>query len=283
MIHEVKKANPEFKVNELCRAFEISCSSFYYKPIPLSIKKQSVMHLVEEVFTDSYSTYGKRRIQAELLDLDCRVGVYAISTVMKNLGLRAIRPKKKHYYPDSGDEHIYAPNLLKREFSPGTCNTHWVGDITYIKSHQGWSYLACVLDLGTKEIVGYALSTQPNAALANAALTNAIQRQRPNTQALMFHSDQGCQYSANVFRERLKHLGIEQSMSRRGNCWDNAVMERFFRSLKTEKLNNLSFINHDSVVSVVEQYIQFYNYKRRHSTIDYMTPHQKYNELKKAA
>jgi putative transposase len=283
MIHEVKKANPEFKVNELCRAFEISSSSFYYKPMPLSIKKQSVMQLVESVFADSYATYGKRRIQAELLDLDCKVGVYAISTVMKNLGLRAIRPKKKHHYPDSGDEHIYAPNLLKREFSPGTCNTHWVGDITYIKSHQGWSYLACVLDLGTKEIVGYALSTQPNAALANAALTNAIQRQRPNTQALMFHSDQGCQYSAKVFRERLKHLGIEQSMSRRGNCWDNAVMERFFRSLKTEKLNHLSFINHDSVVSVVEQYIQFYNYKRRHSTIDYMTPHQKYNELKKAA
>jgi putative transposase len=283
MIHEVKKANPEFNVNELCRAFEISSSSFYYKPMPLSIKKQSVMQLVESVFADSYATYGKRRIQAELLDLDCKVGVYAISTVMKNLGLRAIRPKKKHHYPDSGDEHIYAPNLLKREFSPGTCNTHWVGDITYIKSHQGWSYLACVLDLGTKEIVGYALSTQPNAALANAALTNAIQRQRPNTQALMFHSDQGCQYSAKVFRERLKHLGIEQSMSRRGNCWDNAVMERFFRSLKTEKLNHLSFINHDSVVSVVEQYIQFYNYKRRHSTIDYMTPHQKYNELKKAA
>lgn len=283
MIHEVKKANPECKVNELCRVFEISCSSFYYKPIPLSIKKQSVMQLVEDVFTDSDSTYGKRRIQAELLDLDCRVGVYAISTVMKNLGLRAIRPKKKHYYPDSGDEHIYAPNVLKRHFNPATYNTHWVGDITYIKSHQGWSYLACVLDLGTKEIVGYALSTQPNAVLANAALTNAIQRQRPNTQALMFHSDQGCQYSAKVFRERLKRLGIEQSMSRRGNCWDNAVMERFFRSLKTEKLNRLSFINHDSVVSVVEQYIQFYNYKRRHSTIDYMTPHQKYNELKKAA
>lgn len=283
MIREVKKANLGFRMSELCRVFELSCSSFYYKPIPQSAEKQARIQLVEQAFSDSNSTYGKRRIQADLVDLDCKVGVYAIASIMKNMGLIAIRPKKKHYYPNQGDEQVYAPNLLKRQFNPTTYNTHWVGDITYIKSHQGWSYLACVLDLGTKEIVGYALSSQPNAALATAALNNAIQRQRPNTQALMFHSDQGCQYSANVFREKLKSLGIEQSMSRRGNCWDNAVMERFFRSLKTERLNHLAFINHSSVVSVVEQYIQFYNYKRRHSAIDYKTPHQKYNELKKAA
>jgi transposase InsO family protein len=283
MINEVKKANPGFKMNELCRIFDISCSSLYYKPIPQSAEKQALMQSIEQIFSDSDATYGKRRIRAELLDLEHQIGVYAIATAMKKLGLNAIKPKKKHYYPDTGDEQVYAPNLLKRQFNPITHNTHWVGDITYIKSHQGWSYLACVLDLGTKEIVGYALSNKPNAELANAALNNAIQRQRPNTQQLMFHSDQGCQYSANVFRKRLKHVGIKQSMSRRGNCWDNAVMERFFRSLKTEKLNHLVIINHASVVSVVEQYIQFYNYKRRHSAISYITPHQKYNELKKAA
>ncbi|SUI62500.1 Integrase core domain [Shewanella morhuae] len=222
-------------MSELCRVFELSCSSLYYKPIPQSAEKQARIQLVEQAFSDSNSTYGKRRIQADLVDLDCKVGVYAIASIMKSMGLIAIRPKKKHYYPNSGDEQVYAPNLLKRQFNPTTYNTHWVGDITYIKSHQGWSYLACVLDLGTKEIVGYALSSQPNAALATAALNNALQRQRPNTQALMFHSDQGCQYSAKVFREKLRNLGIEQSMSRRGNCWDNAVMERFFRSLKTER------------------------------------------------
>ena len=99
----------------------------------------------------------------------------------------------------------------------------------------------------------------------------------------MYHSDQGVQYSAKEFRSRLQELNITQSMSRQGNCWDNAVMERFFRSLKTERLNQLSFINHQSVVSEVENYIRFYNYKRRHSAIDYMTPHQKSYELKKAA
>tara|TARA_R110001583_G_scaffold137948_2_gene289532 strand:+ start:187 stop:627 length:441 start_codon:yes stop_codon:yes gene_type:complete len=145
MMREVKKANPGFRMNELCRVFELSCSSVYYKPLPNSVKKQALIQCVEQAFSDSNSTYGKRRIQADLLDLDCKVGVYAIATVMKNLGLIAIRPKKKHYYPNKGEEQIYAPNLLRRQFNPTTYNTHRVGDITYIKSHQGWSYLACVL------------------------------------------------------------------------------------------------------------------------------------------
>ena len=139
------------------------------------------------------------------------------------------------------------------------------------------------MDLSTKEVVGYALSQSPNAQLAVEALNNAIKCKQPNTQDLLFHSDQGVQYSASLFRNRLSELNITQSMSRRGNCWDNAVMERFFRSLKTERLNHLSFINHQSVVSTVENYIRFYNYNRRHSGLDYMTPHQKYIEMKKTA
>lgn len=283
MITAVKKANPHFKTNELCRVFEMSSSSFYYQAQLPNEEKQRATQLIGQIFEDSVSTYGKRRIQAELIDHQCKIGVYAIAKIMKKKGLFAIRPKKKHSYPNSGDESHHAANVLERQFNPATCNTHWVGDITYIRTHQGWSYLACVLDLGTKEVVGYALSRLPNAELAITALNKAIQRQRPNTAQLMFHSDQGCQYSARLFRERLQRLGIQQSMSRRGNCWDNAVMERFFRSLKTERLHHVTFINHESVVSVVEQYIQFYNYKRRHSAIDYMTPHQKYRELEKAA
>ncbi len=282
MIKVKKKAHPHYKINELCRAFELSSSSFYYQSSPQTVENKVIMAAIESIFDDSYGSYGKRRVHAELVSLNHKVGVYAVATAMKKMGLIAIRPKRKHYYPDSGEEHRYADNVLKRQFNPETHNSHWVGDITYIRSYQGWNYLACVLDLATKEIVGYALSTKPNAALAIAALDHAIQRQQPELKALMFHSDQGCQYSATIFRQRLANLGITQSMSRRGNCWDNAVMERFFRSLKTERLNSLSFINHDSVVSVVEKYIQFYNYKRRHSGLGYFTPHQKYNELKKA-
>lgn len=192
-------------------------------------------------------------------------------------------PKKRHYYPDCGDEHKYAPNLLQRQFNPVNHNTHWVGDITYIRNYQGWSYLACVLDLKTRGIVGYALSKNPNAALAKAALEDAIKKQNPDTTKLLFHSDQGVQYSAKEFRDTLGQFKITQSMSRRGNCWDNAVMERFFRNLKTERLNQLSFINHDAVCSAVVKYINFYNFNRIHSAIGYVTPAQKLLELKHVA
>jgi transposase InsO family protein len=279
----MKKAEPDYKITELCRLFEISMSSYYYRPVTPSLADIELMLLIKSISVDSGNTYGKRRIYVELNELGNDIGIYKTQTLMKRLNIKAITPKKRHYYPDSGDEHKYAPNLLKRQFNPATQNTHWVGDITYIRTYQGWSYLACVLDLATKEIVGYSLSTTPNARLAKDAIDNAIKRQQPNTGKLMFHSDQGVQYSAKEFRNRLSELNITQSMSRRGNCWDNAVMERFFRSLKTERLNPLSFINHQSVACEVQRYIQFYNYKRRHSAINYMTPHKKYCELQKAA
>ncbi|MDF1587914.1 MAG: IS3 family transposase, partial [Gammaproteobacteria bacterium] len=195
--------------------------------------------------------------------------------------VKAIRPSRKHYYPNAGKAHLIAPNLLDRQFNPEQANTHWVGDITYIRTRQGWSYLACVLDLATKEVVGWAMSTSPNAELAKAALSHAIQRQQPDLTKLLFHSDQGVQYSAKLFIDYLTLLKITQSMSRRGNCWDNSVMERFFRSLKSERLNHLTFIHHGAAVSTVESYIYFYNYKRLHSSLGDMPPVQKMAELKK--
>jgi putative transposase len=182
-----------------------------------------------------------------------------------------------------GKEQPTTPHLLKRAFNPTDLNTRWVGDITYIRSHQGWSYLATVMDLANREIVGYAMSKTPDAKLAKKALTNAIATHQPNTKGLMFHSDQGVQYNAKLFKETLHGHKMIQSMSRRGNCWDNAVQERFFRNLKTEYLNDLTFINHQSVVAAVERYIGFYNYKRLNSAIDYLTPAQKRQELLKVA
>ena len=211
------------------------------------------------------------------------IGIYQTATLMKQANVVAIRPRKRHYYPDAGTTHKKAENLLNREFEQQTLNTHWVGDITYIKTYQGWSYLASVLDLSSKQVVGWALSKQPNAQLARDALSNAISRHQPNTNTLMFHSDQGVQYCANAFVQYCKSKSITQSMSRRGNCWDNAVMERFFRSLKTERLNYQSFANHQEVVENVESYIYFYNYKRIYSVIGYITPAQKMAELKKVA
>jgi transposase InsO family protein len=229
------------------------------------------------------NTYGKRRMLVELLDKGYQLGIYQTASLMKRAHVVAIRPQKKHYYPDNGTEQKYFPNLLNRQFNPQTVNTHWVGDITFVRTHQGWSYLACVLDLASKEIVGWAFSQQPNAELAKKALQHAIRMQQPDTAQLMFHSDQGTQYSAHLFTKYLRKLKITQSMSRRGNCWDNSVMERFFRSLKTERLNQITLVNHFSAKSIVESYIRFYNYGRLHSAIGYTTPNKHSKNMKKAA
>lgn len=232
---------------------------------------------------ETNNSYGKRRMLKVLHSEGFQLGIYKTASLMKKADIVAINPKKKHHYPDSGDVHRKAPNLLNRQFNPGTINTHWVGDITYIRTHVGWSYLACVLDLGSREVVGWSTSQQPNAELAKEALKHAIQKQQPDTTKLLFHSDQGVQYSANCFVDFLNLFGITQSMSRRGNCWDNSVMERFFRSLKTERLNYLTFMNHETAVQMIKKYIHFYNYKRLHSTLGYLTPAQKKIELKNAA
>jgi transposase InsO family protein len=280
LIERLKKAEPNYTIQELCSVFGIGSSSYYYQPNKVN---DTLAAKVITIFDDSNGIYGRRRVHFELQKAGFDVGIYKTASIMKTNNLNAIKPTKRHYYPDSGVEHKYASNLLKRQFKPDTHNTHWVGDITYIRNYQGWSYLACVLDLATNEIVGQAMSKHPNSELALEALNKAIQLKKPNTGKLLFHSDQGVQYSSNVFRNKLKALNITQSMSRRGNCWDNAIIERFFRSLKTEKLNHLSFINHESVMSNVSQYINFYNYKRIHSAIDYKTPHEKFNEMKKVA
>lgn len=258
-------------------------STHYYQiNKQVSDEEKKIIAHIKSIAIESKHSYGKRRIRIELADKGIQMGLYKTSTMMKKANVIAIKPQKRHFYP-AGEIHKKADNLLKRQFNPETVNTHWVGDITYIKTYTGWSYLACVLDLGSREIMGWALSEEPNAELAKSALQHAINKHQPDTRNLMFHSDQGMQYSANTFVNYLSNLNITQSMSRRGNCWDNAVMERFFRSLKTERLNYISFINHKSVVYAVEKYIRFYNYKRLHSAIDYKTPHQRTKEMKKAA
>jgi putative transposase len=281
----MKEAEDNYTLDELCRLFGLSLSTYYYQihHSTCSIISQQIVTEIQMIADETDQTYGKRRMKVELENRGFTIGVYKTASHMKKASVIAINPTKRHYYPDTGTVHKKAPNMLKREFNPSTINTHWVGDITYIRSHQGWSYLACVLDLGSKAIVGWAISQQPNAELAKNALADAIKKQRPDTTQLLFHSDQGVQYTAQLFTDYLLTLKITQSMSRRGNCWDNAVMERFFRSLKTEKLNRLSFMNHQSVITVVESYIRFYNYKRIHSAIGNITPAERTLEIRNAA
>lgn len=281
MIEQLRKAEPKTSIQKLCQLLELPISSYYYNPIE-RLENQELKEKMQSIFTQTFETYGKRRMTKALQNEDIQIGIFKVTRLMKTLGLVAKRPKKPHYYPAAKALPNIA-NLLNREFNPATLHTHWVGDITYIRSHQGWSYLATVMDLGNKEIVGYALSTTPDAQLAKQALTNAISKHQVQTKGLLFHSDQGVQYTAKLFKETLALHQITQSMSHRGCCWDNAVQERFFRNLKTEYLNDITFINHQAVVDSVETYICFYNNKRLNSAIGYLTPVQKRHELQKVA
>lgn len=277
MITKLNKAHPHYHTKELCQLFCHSRSSYYYqvKERALDGETKSILHSIKQISLETGYTYGKRRLRYQLNQQGYRIGMYKTATLMKKANIVAIRPKRRHGYPNIGKAHQIAKNLLNRDFHQYNKHTHWVGDMTYIKTYQGWSYLASVLDLATKKVVGWSLSKQPNAELAKQAIVHAINRYQPNTTKLMFHSDQGVQYSSKAFVEYCDINKITQSMSRRGNCWDNSVMERFFRSLKTEKLNHLSFTDHDEVIKNVESYIYFYNYKRIHSAIGYLTPAQK--------
>tara|TARA_B110001469_G_C9593567_1_gene294650 strand:- start:34 stop:879 length:846 start_codon:yes stop_codon:yes gene_type:complete len=281
----MKKANPEYSIHELCSLFQLSERTYYaqIRPKVINNEQLKLMSAIKAISAETGATYGRRRMRAALVLRGFKLGIHRTVSLMKQAKVRAIRPSRKHYYPNTGKAHFLALNLLDRQFNPEQANRYWVGDITYIRTHQGWSYLACVLDLATKEIVGWAMSTSPNAALAKAALSHAIRRQKPELLKLMFHSDQGVQYSANIFVKYLATLKVTQSMSRRGNCWDNSVMERFFRSLKSERLNHVKFIHHDAAARTIESYIYFYNYKRLHSSLGYITPVQKMAELQKAA
>jgi len=269
----MKEADEKLNTSRLCQLFSVPVASYYY-PSKDNTQELNYVTTMKEIHRDNFHSYGRRRMKVALENQDVFLGVFKIARLMKNAGIIAKVPKKPHYYP-SGKQLPTIPNILKRQFNQDKANTHWVGDITYIRNHQGWSYLATVLDLGSREVVGYALSQTPDAQLARQALVNAIKMQRPTTAHLLFHSDQGVQYTAELFKQTVSLHGITQSMSRRGNCWDNSVQERFFRSLKSEYLNGLSFINHQSVKAAVEHYIRYYNNKRINSVIGYITPAQR--------
>lgn len=279
----MKKAYPNYRVTDLCRLLGVPTSIYYYQRKPRALVDITLCRQIKAIAQQTGHTYGQRRIQAQLRALGHSISLYKCAKLMKQAGVVAYRPKRRPGHSSSCGGYYQVENRLKRQFNPIGYNQSWVGDITLISTGQGWCYLACVMDLATKEIVGYHLSDVADTGLVLSALRKAIRRQRPNTCGLLFHSDQGVQYGASLFQEALRGLQMVQSMSRRGNCLDNAVMERFFRSLKSECLNHIRLLDRDHCLQEVANYMSFYNYERRHSGIGYRTPHQKYIEMKNAA
>ena len=252
-------------------------SSYYYglKPKPISLEAVKTRALIRQIFNDSKHSAGARSIAAIMMnEHGIKLTRYIAGKLMAQMGLQS-RQIKMHKYKHADNTHKIHGNLLNHNFSPTAPNQVWTGDVTYIRIKGGWCYLAVTLDLYAHRIVGFSVSDSPDSALTAKALQMAYQtRLKPS--GVLFHSDQGT-HTSKTFAESVASCnGITQSMSRRGNCWDNAPTERFFRSLKTEWIPKGGYENIDEASTAITDYIGgYYQTVRPHTFNNYLTPAEK--------
>lgn len=255
---------------------QVSTSAYYvWKKQPEQTEKAQQKKLLEiktrELFEMSKQSYGTRRLSDALNKAGYPAGRDKVRRLMVQLGLEVRYPKRFKVTTDSDHYEVISPNTLNRQFEVDSPNTVWTTDITYIWTLEGWLYLAVVIDLFSRQIVGWAVTDHMRASLCVSALQMAFWRRKPE-QGLLHHSDQGSQYASHDYRKHLNMMKMEQSMSRKGNCWDNAPTERFFRSLKYEQLNYEQFRTKEAAKLSIIDYLAFYNGVRAHSTLNYQTP-----------
>lgn len=227
---------------------------------------------LKAAFTESGRSYGSRRLRVALANRGMVVTRYRVRTLMRVNGLRPVWKRKFVHTTDSNHALPIADNILDRQFAPQAANRAWVADITYIRTRSGWLYLAAVMDLFSRKIVGWAMAPTMPAELVCAALQMAIAQRQP-AEGLIVHTDRGSQYASELHRDLLKRHHLLPSMSRKGNCWDNAVMERFFLNLKMERVWQTDYANHGEAIRDITDYIVvFYNSTRLHSTLGYLPP-----------
>jgi len=269
------------------RILSVSKSGYYAsrkrKPSARARRGERLRLCIKQVFQQSDGIYGSYKIAQELLEDDslesaCR---NTIAKAMKEMGLRSCVAKKfKPTTTVSDPSKKPAPNVLAQDFKASAANRKWVSDITYLKTTQGWVYLAVVMDLFSRKVVGWSIGDDLSTSLVTSAFRKAVEARQPDTQELLHHSDRGCQYTSNQFQQMLKTMNVTCSMSRKGNCYDNAVMERFFWSLKKEWTNRHSYENLSQAKLSVFKYIEtFYNSKRIHQALNYKSPNQFENQL----
>lgn len=234
---------------------------------------------IKKLHKDSRRSYGTRRIAHGLRLKGYQVGRYRARSLMNKAGIVCKQRKRFKITTNSNHRHPIAGNILNREFTPTAPNRVWVADITYIGTNEGWLYLSVVLDLFSRRVVGWCMTDHMREELVRDALLMALGRRQPGKD-LMHHSDRGCQYASENYRMLLDKYGITVSMSRKGNCWDNAVMERFFGNLKSECTDQNMYLTRECAKSDIIDYIEmFYNSKRFHSTLGYRSPLQYENEM----
>ena len=265
-------------VHEACQILEVSRSAFYAwrqaEPTSREERDLNLLPLVRTIFQQHRRRYGARRIVEELRDGGHTCGRHRATRLLKIQGLRAIQPKSfKPRTTESRHRLGYSPNLLLESTEPRAVNRLWVGDITYVPLVGGlFSYLAILMDRFSRRIVGWKLGQDMTESLVLETLTMSIRVRNPGPR-LIHHTDRGGQYAASKYRAVLRRAQMRQSMSRTGNCYDNAFMESCFGTIKTE-LEMTEYENADAALNVIRQYVAYYNLQRKHSAIGYLTPHK---------
>jgi putative transposase len=266
----------DFKVSRMCRLLAVSRSGYYEwlkrSPSAPTAADQPVQDKVTRCFAQGRGTYGTRRIKHLLAQEGLQVSRRRIGRVLAQAGLRWKTRRKFKAPTAAGQAQMVAPNQLNRAFAVSKPDTVYVGDITYLPTGEGWLDLAVVLDLCSRAVVGWSMANHMRAELVTQALSMAICQRRPAA-GLIMHTDRGSQYGANSYRQLLTRHGIQASMSRKGNCWDNAVAESFVHTLKTELLYLEDFDTQEHAQTVVFEYLEvFYNRQRCHSANGYLAP-----------
>lgn len=278
----IKTHEREHTVSLMCEVLELSTSAYYaWLKCPVSLHQQEDQRLAEKIKTAheaSQGTYGARRICEDLREDGEQVSRARVDRLMKTQGLNSKAKRRFKATTDSGHSLPVFPNHLNRQFDVDAPDKVYVGDITYIPTREGWLYLAVLIDLYSRAVVGWAMADHMKASLVNDALLMAIFKRRPEA-GLLLHSDRGSQYASNLYQQTLRQHQFICSMSRKGNCWDNAPAESFFHTLKTELCHHDNYRTRAEAQQAIFEYIEvFYNRKRRHSTIGYVAPF-KYEEM----
>jgi putative transposase len=281
----IKKHKKQFPVAVMCRALKVSTSGYYdsikRKPSAQQIRRQSIAQAAAVSYFESNRVYGYRKVYGDLAEdnLCCKE---TVRRIMRDIGLFS-RIKRKFVVTTNSNHTLeIAENILNRNFTADRPNHKWVADITYIPTKMGWLYLAIVLDLFSRKIVGWSMSDTIDSVLVQSAMKMALADRRPDV-GLIHHSDRGVQYASGDFQDLLEDNNVVCSMSRKGNCWDNACAESFFGSLKNELVRGKIYKSFDDAKKDIFNYIEmFYNRKRRHASLGYVSPvvYEEMHEMK---
>jgi putative transposase len=272
----IDKYQKQFPVSRMCQVLEVSPSGYYAwrnRPVCQRVREnQELMVEIASIYTESGETYGSPRIHTELVDRGRMIGKNRVARLMRAEQIGVFPKKRRPITTNSKHDYPIAPNILNRAFHAERPNEKWLGDITYIRTGEGWLYLAAVLDMFSRKIVGWAMDDNLESQLVMKAFLMAARIRKP-TKGLLHHSDRGSQYASDVYQACLADYHIQVSMSRTGNCYDNAPMESFFSTLKSDRVHRIDYQTRQEAKTDIFRYIEgFYNRTRRHSSLGYLSP-----------